>query len=906
MQIKQFLFLLILLVGSGLSAQFTVHHLRCEYLENPVGIDITEPRLSWWIKDDATGARQTAYEIRVAKTADELMKSKRNTWASGKVSSDASNQVPYDGPALGSGERRYWQVRVWNQSEEVSEWSEPAFWEAGLLNTVDWQAKWITLADEPTSETSLPAHYYRKEFSAGKKIASARLYASAHGIYECYLNGEKVGDQLFTPGFTSYHQRLQYQTYDVTEMLTESNTLAANVADGWFRGYLGWAGKRGYYGEQLALLAQLVITYKDGSTAVIGTDESWTASSGAIRSSDIYNGERYDARAEPDGWKMNNYLETGWAPVATPDIPKTQLVASNSIPVRAISEITPKEIIITPKGERVYDLGQNIVGRARIRVNGNAGDSVVLRFAEVLDKEGNFFTTNLRAAEATDVYVLKGGGEEVFEPQFTFHGFRFIEVTGFEPTPDELTGIVIHSDMTPTGSFSCSDSLINQLQSNIQWGQKDNFLDIPTDCPQRDERVGWTGDAQVFSMTAAYNFDVAAFYTKWLKDLAADQKPNGMVTHVVPDMWDGKGGATAWGDAAVVVPWTVYQSYGDTRILEEQYASIKGWVDFMRGRAGEDHLWNNAQDWHWGDWLAFHSDKPDYAGSVTEKDLIATAYYYFSTDKLSHIAAILGKDGQAAEYSALAQRIKKAFQHEFFTASGRMVSHTQTAYALALTFGLVPAALLDQTAAYFAADVEKFGHLTTGFVGTPLLCSSLSKIGRDDLAFQLLNRKEFPSWLYPVTQGATTIWERWDTQKPDGSIIEGMNSFNHYAYGAIGEWLYTHVAGLRTDPEHPGYKHFFLDPHPGGGLTRAASEMDTPYGAARSAWEIKEGNLVYEVLIPANTEATVTLPVATSTPVSIDMEGPSDSIAAQLKADDRALLSAGRYVFTVPYSLLNR
>jgi alpha-L-rhamnosidase len=894
--------LLAIIFTLSLSAQPRAENLRCEYLENPVGIDVDAPRLSWWMQDTTPAAQQTAYEIRVAKTVKDLGKRKRIVWASGKVASAESNHIAYAGPALKSGERRYWQVRIWNQEGESSEWSAPAFWETGLLNTEDWTADWVTLANEPASETSLPAHYYRKEFSAGKRISSARLYATSHGIYECFINGKKVGDQLFTPGFTSYHKRLQYQAYDVTDMLAEENTLTANVADGWFRGYLGWKGERAYYGDQLALLAQLVITYTDGSTKTIGTDASWRATTGAIRIADIYNGERYDARNEPSGWQQTGYDDSGWAKVATPELPKKQLVASNSVPVRAIAEITPKEIIITPKGERVYDLGQNIVGLARIRVQGNPGDSVILRFAEVLDKDGNFYTTNLRAAEATDVYVLKGGGVEVFEPRFTFHGFRFIEVIGFEPTVEELTGIVIHSDMTPTGTFSCSDPLVNQLQSNIQWGQKDNFLDIPTDCPQRDERAGWTGDAQVFSMTAAYNFDVATFYTKWLQDLAADQLPNGMVTHVVPDMWDARGGATAWGDAAIVVPWTVYQSYGDERILEAQFPSMKGWVEFMRKRAGEDLLWNNVKDWHWGDWLAFQAGKPDYAGSVTEKDLIATAYFYYSTEKLAQAAKIIGKKAEAERYFKLAGEIKDAFQHEYFTNSGRMVSHTQTAYALAISFDLVPPALFDKAAAYFAADLERFGHLTTGFVGTPLLCSSLSKIGRDDLAFKLLNRKQYPSWLYPVTQGATTIWERWDTQKPDGTIIEGMNSFNHYAYGAIGEWLYTHVAGLRTDPLKPGYRHFFLDPHPGGGLTNATAELDTPYGPARSAWKIVGNEFVYEVTIPANTTATVSLPDEVTQVTNVASKTGAAAALNQLKKERSAKLPAGKYVLTCTIS----
>ena len=385
-------------------------------------------------------------------------------------------------------------------------------------------------------------------------------------------------------------------------------------------------------------------------------------------------------------------------------------------------------------------------------------------------------------------------------------------------------------------------------------------MDIPTDCPQRDERAGWTGDAQVFSMTAAYNFDVAAFYTKWLKDLAADQKDNGLVTHVVPDILNGAGGATGWADAAVIIPWTVYQSYGDKRILEEQYASMKGWVDFMMVKSGEDYLWNDANHWHWGDWLAYNSDQPDYNGSVTEKDLIATAYAYYSTSLLSKIAEIIGRTEDVSAYREQAKKVKEAFIQEFITPNGRLVSHTQTAYALAISFDLIPEELKENAADYFAKDIEKFGHLTTGFLGTPLLCSTLSKIGRDDLAFMLLNRKEYPSWLYPVTQGATTIWERWDTQKPDGTIIEGMNSFNHYAYGAIGEWMYTHVAGLSIDPLKPGYKHILFNPHPGGGLTHAEAEFHSVYGFIKSSWKIENNTFTYDVVIPTNTTATVSLP----------------------------------------------
>ncbi|MEM6700530.1 MAG: family 78 glycoside hydrolase catalytic domain, partial [Bacteroidota bacterium] len=490
--------------------------------------------------------------------------------------------------------------------------------------------------------------------------------------------------------------------------------------------------------------------------------------------------------------------DSKWQDVDILEHTKSTLVASPSPPVLAIDTLKPIKLFTTPKGETVLDMGQNMVGNVRMEVKGKEGHQVTLKFAEALDKEGNFYTTNLRRAKATDHYILKGEGTEVYEPYFTFHGFRYVKVENYpdQLTKDKILGIVLHSAIKPTGDFTCSDALINQLQSNIRWSQKGNFLDIPTDCPQRDERLGWTGDAQVFAPTASFNYDVAGFYTKWLRDLAADQSPDGGVPHVVPNVLKNRAGATGWADAAVIVPWTVYQTYNDKRILEEQYASMKAWVAFMRERAGEDFLWNNLKDRHYGDWLAFNTDKPDYAGAYTEKDLIATAYFYHSTQLLSQTASLIGKKTDAKDYQELARNIKAAFAKEYITPNGRMVSHTQTAYALALSFDLIPENLIEKSAQYFAKDVEKFGHLTTGFLGTPLLCPTLSSIGRDDLAFMLLNRKEFPSWLYPVTQGATTIWERWDTQKPDGSIIKGMNSFNHYAYGAIGDWLYSHVAGL--------------------------------------------------------------------------------------------------------------
>jgi alpha-L-rhamnosidase len=721
-----------------------------------------------------------------------------------------------------------------------------------------------------------------------------------------YINGKKVGDELFTPGWTSYNKRIQYQTFDVTSMLQSKNSIGATLGDGWYRGNIGWQNQRNYYGEKLALIAQLHIVYADGTSETIETNESWKATTGPILNSDIYNGENYDARLEMPGWKNAGFDDSKWGKTAVHNYSKTHLIAPQGPPVKAIEEITPVKIFTTPKGETVLDMGQNMVGWVRLKVNGKKGDAVTMKFAEVLDKEGNFYTANLRAAKVTNTYTLKGEGEEIYEPVFTFHGFRFVQLIDFPGTPtiENITGIVIHSEMEPTGTFSCSEPLINQLQHNIQWGQKGNFLDVPTDCPQRDERMGWTGDAQVFAPTASYNFNTAGFYTKWMKDVAADQLPDGKVPHVIPDVLKGGGGSTAWADAALIVPWTTYLAYGDQRILEVQYPSMVKWVEYMRGRAGDDHLWTG--DAHFGDWLAFASTRSDYTGATTEKDLIATAYYSYSSGLLAKIAKIIGKNDDAAKYAELSEKIKKAFVNEFVAPSGRLVSHTQTAYLLAIAFDLLPENLVPKAANYLAEDVKKFKHLTTGFVGTPLLCNTLSATGHEDLAFMLLNRKEYPGWLYPVTQGATTIWERWDGQKPDGTFQDvGMNSFNHYAYGAIGEWLYTYVAGIQIDNENPGYKHFFLAPHPGGGLTNANATFKSIHGEIKSAWTIEGGNMVYEVKVPANTTATVTLPSAQLEKVQINSASLKDDAGKNAKQADKNVtlkLGSGDYKFSYAIS----
>jgi alpha-L-rhamnosidase len=850
--------------------EITLQQLRCEYKTNPMGIDVRKPRLSWVLASTRRGVKQSAYQIRVMDGQDEL-------WDSGKVFSDQSIQVPYDGLALRSGQRCAWQARIWDETDRPSDWSETAWWETGLLGVDDWQADWITPDWDEDLTQSQPAPLLRSTFELKGAVKAARIYVTSLGLYELHLNGQRVGDAQLTPGWTSYDRRLLYQIYDVTDLLCEGdNALGAILADGWYRGWLGFSGNRNTYGDRLALLLQLHITYADGSQEVITSSDAWRATTGPIRMADLYNGETYDARMEQTGWASPGYDDRSWQSVRQLDQSKDMLVAQVGPLVKRQQEIHPVQIIHTPAGETVYDFGQNMVGWVRLSVQGTAGTTVTLRHAEVLDQQGNFYTANLRAARQTFQYTLKGagdqGGLETYEPRFTFMGFRYVAVDGYpgEPELDSLTGIVVHSEIPSTGTFECSNPMINQLQHNIVWGQKGNFVDVPTDCPQRDERLGWTGDAQVFIRTACFNRDVAGFFTKWLCDLAVEQHPNGVVPMVIPDPMGrpsarrrpgfAGGGSSAWADAAVICPWTIYLCYGDIRILEQQYDSMVGWVDYMREQAGDKYLWTSG--FHFGDWLDYRGRGPMATAPITDKELIATAFFAYSTSLLQQTAQVLGKAEDAAKYADLLTKIKAAFVTEFVSPGGRVGSNSQSSYVLTLYFDLLPEALRPKAAARLAEEVRKFGyHLTTGFVGTPYLCHVLSRFGFTDLAYELLNQESYPSWLYPVKKGATTIWERWDGIKPDGSFQdEGMNSFNHYAYGAIGDWMYRVVAGIDTDSRQVGYRHVLIQPQPGGGLTHVRAALDSMYGEIVSAWQLSDTSFCMQVTVPPNTRATVRIP----------------------------------------------
>ena len=844
----------------------SVDGLRVEYLTNPIGIDVVQPRLSWRIASTLRNTIQAAYQLQVGTSEANLTRGANLLWDSGKKVSDASVFVDYGGPQTVSRTRYYWRVRVWDSSGRTSPWSAIAFWETGLLQPTDWTAQWIGPPSAPSDSLPSPSPLLRRAFRVDDRVRSARLYVTSLGLYEAYLNGQRIGDQLFTPGWTSYRRRLQYQTYDVTSLVRPgANVIGAMLGDGWYRGQLGFFGQRNLYGRRLAVRAQLEIRYESERTERIVSDSGWKTTAGPVLASDIYGGETYDARRELSGWTGATYDDRAWAAVALVDPPSSALVASVSPPVRRVRELHPVAIRLAPSGETIFDLGQNFTGWARLSVRGRAGTTVTLRFGEVLDREGNLYTANLRAAAQTDRYTLSGNGREVYEPHFTFHGFRYVAVRGLPAPPDSatITGIAVSSDLAQTGSLVTSDSLLNQLQRNIVWGQRSNFLDVPTDCPQRDERLGWTGDAQVFARTAAFNMDVAGFFAKWLSDVAADQDPSGSVPWVIPNPLGGDSthfaGTAGWSDVAVIVPWTMYLTYGDRRLLERQYASMRAWVDYARRRAGTGLIWRPG--WQFGDWLALHSDDPSYPGATTGTDLIATAFLAHSTDLVSRTAAILGRESDAAEYRARFRAIREAFNREFVSRTGRVGENTQTAYALAIAFDLLPDSLVSVAGGRLAQDVEaRDHHLTTGFLGTPYLLHVLGATGHFGDAFALLTQRTYPSWLYPITRGATTMWERWDGIRPDSSFEDpGMNSFNHYAFGAVGDWMYQNIGGIDVDPAGPGYRRSRIAPRPGAGLTSASASLETAYGTLQSAWRLEGQRFVLDVTVPANTSAEVTL-----------------------------------------------
>lgn len=895
----------LLITTSGFS-QLSVKNLLCENRTNPLGLDVSAPRFSWQLASDKRNILQTAYEIRVGTDPSVLAQGKGILWSSGLIQSDLSVYVPYQGSGLSSGKKYYWQVRVSDNMGQTSPWSEVAHWQMGILSAAEWKAQWIQ-ADFKGDTVNGVSPILRKTFSTKKKIQLATAFITAHGMYEAQINGQRMSDAYLTPGWTSYNKRLQYQAFDVTSLLKNgNNAIGVTLGSGWYRTPLAWSGNRNLYGKELALLFQLEILYSDGSKETIISDGSWKYSTGAIRFSELYDGETYDAREEKTGWTTPQYDDKNWAGVLIKDHSKDVLIGTYNELIKKHETFKPVKIFKTPKGEQVIDFGQNLVGWVQLKIKGNAGDKITLSHAEVLDKTGNFYTENMRAAKTQNTFILRGGSEEVLEPHFTFQGFRYIRIEGFKGDiqADNFTAIALYSDMKPMGQFSCSHPLLNQLQHNIEWGQRGNFLDVPTDCPQRDERLGWTGDAQAFSRTATFNMQVHNFFAKWLKDVAADQLPNGSVPFVIPNvLGKGAAGSTGWADVATIIPWNMYLAYGDKKILEDQYPSMKAWVKFMQDSSQND-LW--AKGFHFGDWLFYSvNDDRDGKSAITDKYLIAQCFYAHSTQLLINTAQVLGKKDDVQYYSDLLKRIKAAFINEYMTPSGRLVSSSQTAYVLALNFDMLPENLRAQAAERLVQNIKNFNnHLTTGFLGTPYLCHVLTRFGYNDVAYDLLLQESYPSWLYPVKMGATTIWERWDGIKPDGSFqSETMNSFNHYAYGAIGDWMYRVMTGIDTDEKNVGYKRIIIKPHLNSRITQAASDYSTYYGTIRSHWQTSPEGVSLDVEIPANTTATIYIPATSVENISENGSALSNSKEIQVQNTEGGYVTvktgSGKYSFKV-------
>jgi alpha-L-rhamnosidase len=1065
------------------SGALTVDGLRCEYRTDPVGLDVTAPRLSWTLSSEQRGERQTAYRILVAASPERLASDQGDLWDSGRIQSDETLHLEYRGKPLPSRMRLWWKVRVWDREGRPSAWSAPASWTMGLLHPSDWQAKWIadpgsvtnaaahgplngyhsqltntadvvkwitidlgqpqrfdavrlfparpydwqpdtpgflfpvrfkleaaseadfsdarvlldrTATDEPNPGTNtplyrfppaagrfvrltvtrlaqrdgnnfafalaelqvlnqdtnlakdakvvaldsietgawaavnltdgmlatmkpadgpgaLPATLVRKSFTLPGPVRRATAYATALGLYELRINGQRVGDQLLAPEWTSYRKRVQYQTYDVTPLLRPGeNAIGALLGEGWYAGRL-MAMPRFSYGAYPRFLLQLEIELADGRKQTIVTDDSWrNTADGPIRSAGIYDGEVYDSRKEMPGWEAPGFDAAAWRPVQSCEPGAQQLVWQRNEPIQVVQELTPVKMTEPKPGVFVFDLGQNLAGWCRVRAQGATGRTVTLRHAEMLNDDGTLYTANLRGAPQTDRYTPRADGDFVFEPHFTYHGFRFVELTGLAqpPTTNAVLARVFHSTSPVVGQFECSDPSLNQLMQNILWTQRANLMSSPNDCPQRDERFGWMGDIQAFAQTAIFNMDLAAFFTKFAQDIRDDQADDGRFPDFAPHPGNPNAafsGAPAWADAGTVVPWRAYQNYGDLRLLSDHFDAARRWVDYVCAR-NPDMIWatnrgNDYNDWLNGNWIK-QQDWPIEGGSVP-KEVFATAFFAHSTELVARMAEVIGRKVEAQRYGELATRIKAAFRQRFVKPDGRIEGDTQGGYALALNFDLLPDELRPLAAQHLVEGIRRYqSHLSTGIQTTHRAMLELTRAGQNDVAWQLLTNRTFPSWLYMIDNGATTIWERWDGYvKGRGFQDAGMNSFNHWAFGAIGEWMWRQIVGLNPEEAQPGWRHFTVAPQPGGGVTWARGRYDSIRGPITSAWRLLDGIFTLEISVPPNTTATVILP-AKAVHIITESGQPLDGnkpVTVVRRTDDRTVLAveSGRYVFEV-------
>jgi alpha-L-rhamnosidase len=852
--------------------------LRCAHLDNPLGVAPGRVRFSWQLEDARHNSRQGGYHVQVFSNDRLFLSDVTTCWDSGRVASDDCADVPYGGSPLAAGGRYWWRVRVWDDAgaaSPASPWSEPATFEVELDSELGWHARWIGLGpvresftppsgagpSDPVVNALHPAPYLRRAFTLDRPVESARLHVTALGLYEARLNGQRVGDAFLTPGWTDYDRRVAYQTYDVTGLLTAGeNVLGAVLADGWYAGFVGFDAKRAgaHYGPAPELLAQLVIRFADGGEEVVGTDDRWRGRFAAVRQADLLMGERHDARLEPPGWDAAGFAaDSRWRAVRCRPRDGRPLVADPAPPIRVTEEIAPAAIWRDRDGRLLVDFGQNLSGWVRLRADAPPGTAIRVRHGEALDADGLLYTQNLRTARAVDEYTL-AAGPAVCEPRFTVHGFRYAEITGYpgELAAADVTARVAHSDIAPAGSFESSADWLDRLFQAVDWGQRSNFVSVPTDCPQRDERLGWLGDAQIFARTACYNRDVAAFYGKWLDDVADAQFPSGAYADVAPRLNIPWAGAPAWADAGVIVPWTVWKMYADRSVLERHFGAMTAWMNFVeRGNPG--HLRATDLGNSYNDWLSPGRDD-------TPPELLATAYWAYDAALMAEIATVLGRADDAAEYRALRAKIGDAFAAEFVAADGTVKSGTQTAYTLALHMDLVPVDARAAVAGHLVAAIEDAGwHLTTGFVGVGYLLPALSATGHTAVAYRLLAQRSWPSWRYMLEHGATTIWERWDGWSQErGFQSAWMNSLNHYALGSVSEWLYRFVLGIDLEPGTAGFGRLLVRPHPGRELGRARGTYRSVRGPITSSWQQHDGQFTLRLELPPNVRASVRIPSA--------------------------------------------
>lgn len=890
-----------------------VYDLRTEYRKDPLGIDAEQPRLSWKIRSSESNVMQTAYDI----TASSDPHGQHVIWDSGRITSDASQHVLWEGPALSSAEKVYW--KVWVEAGNDTAVSPMASFEVGLLHPSDWTAKWIEPEDAVDPEVYKPAPYLRKEFEVKAGLVKARIYQSAHGLYEFWINGERGTQDVFKPGLTSYYARTQCQAYDITPLLAPGrNCWAVALGDGWWRGTTG-GFVRNNFGYKVSFVGQIVLTYADGSAEVIASDECFKTATGGLLKSDMKQGDLFDARLEPEGWKQVGFDDAGWTTVHAEsegyDDVRT-LIASRSVPVRE-RETFNAEVMKTPNGETVLDFGQNIAGYVRMKLRGGKpGQTVTLVHGEALDENGNFTQKNLTVDLNTRLqevaYTMKGEEEEQYAPLFSIFGFQYVLLKGYEGDilPGDFTAVAVYSAMEETGEFTCSHPLINQLVSNSRWSQKGNFLDVPTDCPTR-ERSPWTGDSQIYVRTATDFMNVYPFFEKWLLDLAVEQYASGKVANTVPstmsvhnpvewqrqrekidttsdetakmlmqmamgDLENGSliDGSAGWGDTATITPYTLYLCYGDPRILENQYDSAKKWVDYIAREAEKTNptyadlaYYQNPEDakyvwdtgYHWGEWLEPDMVITDPAQAFMHQYqhppyAVATMYYFYSASLVAKMAAILDKPEDERTYREIAEAVKRVYNQYFIREDGVITEGRQAPNVRALAFGLVDETKKQAVAAKLAEMVIENGYrLNTGFLTTPFLLQVLADYGYLALAFKVLEQEESPSWLFNVKAGATTILENWQ------GFQECTGSFNHYSLGAVCDFLFAGIAGIRPEIEHPGYKHFLLKPLVGGTLTEAHATYESLYGPIESSWKRNGKKVSYIFVVPANTTATVML-----------------------------------------------